>query len=296
MKFSKPTLLTLFAVWFAAASSLTGAGSAVVQTKDVSGFIKQNCLDCHNATEKSGGLHLAALPVLSESLESRNSWIRIYDRVHSGEMPPESKLTSAQREPFTNALRAALVAEISSQQEREGRTVLRRLNRREFENSLHDLLGVDVAIQHLLPEDGRSQGFDTVAEGLRTSVVQMEKYLEVIDVALDDAVRLTERPESINKRYRFQDEKEVRENLDTPEEHIDPISGQRHRRLAARLSYFFWSSPPDGELLRLASEGQLSNARAYAVDEGDPQSETRLPACRFRLSPSIPYRNHRFTN
>ncbi len=42
---------------------------------------------------------------------------------------------------------------------------MRRLNRREFENSLHDLLSISVPLQHLLPEDGRAQGFDTVAEG-----------------------------------------------------------------------------------------------------------------------------------
>ncbi len=281
MKFSQPTLLPRFFVCFAVAISLTGAfpgdSRAVAQTEVFGGFIKQNCLDCHNATEKSGGLDLVALPASSESLESRTQWIRIHDRVHSGEMPPDSKLTSVQREPFTNALRAALVDEISSQQEREGRTVLRRLNRREFENSLHDLLGVDVAIQHLLPEDGRSQGFDTVAEGLRISVVQVEKYFEAIDLALDDAVRLTVRPEFINKRFRFQDEKEVRENLDTPEEHVDPVSGQRHRRLFRELdnAVVFIShgyspdhlkqfSPPSKGLYRV-------RVSAYAVDSrGDP--------------------------
>ena len=249
----------------------------MAQTEDVSGFINQNCLDCHNAAEKSGGLDLGDLPVSFESLESRNMWIRIYDRVHSSEMPPESKLTAAQREPFTDALRTALVAEISSQQQREGRTVLRRLNRREFENSLHDLLGVDVAIQHLLPEDGRSQGFDTVAEGLRVSVVQMEKYLEAIDLALDDAVRLTERPEAINKRFRFQDEKEVRENLDTPEEHVDPASGQRHRRLFRELdnAVVFIShgySPDHLKQFSPPSQGRYRvRVSAYAVDSrGDP--------------------------
>lgn len=199
----------------------------MVQTKDVGGFIKQNCLDCHNATEKSGGLDLATLPVRSESLESRNSWIRIYDRVHSGEMPPESKLTPAQREPFTNALRAALVA----------------------------------------------GGADRFVQLAHTELDRGRSYEQAMRVALRGIL--------ISPRFLM---------LDESPGMLDDYA------LAARLSYFFWSSPPDGELLRLASEGQLSNARAYAVDEGDPQSETRLPACRFRLSPSIPYRNRRFTN
>jgi hypothetical protein len=79
------------------------------------------------------------------------------------------------------------------------------LNRREFENSLYDLLGIDTPLQHLLPEDGRASGYDTVAEGLRISGLQLEKYLEVIEVALDDCVRLTDAPEVFQKRLRYHD-------------------------------------------------------------------------------------------
>jgi hypothetical protein len=150
-------------------------------------------------------------------------------------MPPDSQIDLQQSKPFTDAIHSAVVDVIETRQQSEGRTVMRRLNRREFENSLRDLLGVELDVKHLLPEDGRSQGFDTVADGLRISAVQIEKALEVVDVALDAAVQLTERPNRFDKRLRFQDEKEVRENLDTPEDHVDPVSGQRHRRLFREL-------------------------------------------------------------
>ena len=222
-------------IWLVTTPVVAQVAIFASQPENVGEFLKQHCLDCHNSSDLSGGLDLHALPWSLESVESRDRWIKVYDRVNNGEMPPESKLTAEQCEPFAHAIRNALVSEISSQQLREGRTSLRRLNRREFENSVHDLLGVDVAIRHLLPEDGRSDGFDTVADGLRISAVQVEKYLEVIDLALDDAVRLTERPTIFNKRIRFHDEQEVRENLDIAEEHVDPVSGQRHRRLFREL-------------------------------------------------------------
>ncbi len=198
-------------------------------------FFTRHCEECHNATEKSGGLDLDALTWKTQSAENRDLWIKIHDRVQSGEMPPDSKLTEADRELFTRPLRTALVKEIGAEQKREGRTVMRRLNRREFENSLHDLLGITIPLQHLLPEDGRAHGFDTVAEGLRISAVQVEKYLEVIDLALDDAIRLTGRPATFQRRLRLHDEKEIRDNLDTSETQVDPVSGARHRRLFREL-------------------------------------------------------------
>ena len=46
----------------------------------------------------------------------------------------------------------------------EGRVVLRRLNRAQYENTVRDLLAVDINLKDLLPEDTPAYGFDTVAE------------------------------------------------------------------------------------------------------------------------------------
>ena len=68
--------------------------------------------------------------------------------------------------------------------------VLRRLNRVEYENTLHDLLAIDVPLQHYLPEDAAANGFDNVAEGLRLSMLHMEQYLEAADAAISAAMDL----------------------------------------------------------------------------------------------------------
>ncbi len=41
----------------------------------------------------------------------------------------------------------------------------------------------------MLPEDGKSHGFDNVAGGLSVSAVLLEKYLEAANVAFDDVIR-----------------------------------------------------------------------------------------------------------
>ena len=70
----------------------------------------------------------------------------------------------------------------------QGRVVLRRLNRVEYENTVRDLLGIDIELKELLPADGSADGFDNVGEALHTSSFLMEKYLEAADTALNVAI------------------------------------------------------------------------------------------------------------
>jgi hypothetical protein len=74
-----------------------------------------------------------------------------------------------------------------------------------------------VKVKDILPPDTPSHGFDTVADGLRFSQLQVEKYLEAADAALDAAINLTEKPKRFHERMSLKEEKTIRENLDTPE-------------------------------------------------------------------------------
>ena len=49
-------------------------------------------------------------------------------------------------------------------------------------------LGIDLPLLDLLPEDPRTDGFDTVSSGQQISHFQLEKYLDVADTVLDAAV------------------------------------------------------------------------------------------------------------
>ncbi len=65
----------------------------------------------------------------------------------------------------------------------------RRLTRTEYEHSLHDLLGIDIPLKVLLPEDRASHGFETVAEGQQLSHHQLARYLDAADLALTEAFK-----------------------------------------------------------------------------------------------------------
>ncbi len=91
--------------------------------------------------------------------------------------------------------------------------VLRRLNRVEYENTLHDLLAIDVPLQHFLPEDASVDGFDNVATGLRLSMLHMQQYLEAADAAITAAMDLRRRPPLVKRRLRYHDEESVRDDM-----------------------------------------------------------------------------------
>ena len=113
-------------------------------------------------------------------------WQSIQNRLRADEMPPEDQ-------PRPDAKQAAAViqwidarlVEVAARRKAEGRTVLRRLNRVEYQNTVRDLLGVDVDVKDLLPEDPVAFGFDNVGAALNISPLQLERYLEAADRALD---------------------------------------------------------------------------------------------------------------
>ncbi|MCF7787582.1 MAG: DUF1592 domain-containing protein [Prosthecobacter sp.] len=220
--------MTRFFVLFILASAASAA-----TLPPVTPFLEKHCTECHDGDVKKGGLDLTALAFKPEDRKNFDLWVKVYDRVNKGEMPPAKKPRpeAAALQSFQAALKTPLRGYELAEQTKNGRTVLRRLNRTEYENTVHDLLGISLPLKHILPEDTPLHGFDTVAEGLRFSQLQIEKYLEAADAALDAAIVLSKRPVGINQRYSYKKEEGIRKNLDTPpgtlSDKTNPKSGHR---------------------------------------------------------------------
>ena len=149
-------------------------------------FLNRHCADCHNDTTQEGELNLAALKF---DVASRDRWITIFDRAKSGEMPPkdearpDSKLLAA----FLGTLSKSLDDSYDAEHKKLGRVRSRRLTRAEYENTMHDLLGIDIPLQEVLPEDTYSHGFANVAKAQQVSHYLLKDYLNAADAALDAA-------------------------------------------------------------------------------------------------------------
>src|SRR5580700_3870611 len=74
--------------------------------------------------------------------------------------------------------------------------LLHRLNRKEYENAVHDLLLVDVNGADLLPPDDSAQGFDNIASALQVSPSFIEQYVHAAhNVALAALGKRDTRPQ-----------------------------------------------------------------------------------------------------
>jgi hypothetical protein len=156
----------------------------------------RHCIDCHNADSPEGNLDLTTIQYDPSDRELFSRWIKIHDRVQAGEMPPldHEKLNDEEKASFIDELEMQLSQADRQRQSAHGPGVLRRLTGAEFETSLIDLLHIPLRIRDLLPPDATGFGFGTVGGALNMSVVQMESYLQAIDVVLDEAIKLIDRP------------------------------------------------------------------------------------------------------
>src|SRR4051812_1427776 len=56
---------------------------------EIFGFTKNYCSSCHNAVDREGGLDLGTVTYAPGNSTNFLTWVKVHDRVQSGEMPPK---------------------------------------------------------------------------------------------------------------------------------------------------------------------------------------------------------------
>lgn len=174
----------------AACAFALGAGTTRAENDavTVASFLEKHCFECHGEDVQKGGLRLDTLPRRLDDAGNFERWAEVYGRVSAHEMPPakcRNQPVAGDRAAFAGELKQALLDSENRRRAIDGRVVLRRINRSEYEHSVHDLFGIDVELKDLLPEDANAGGFDNMSAALSMSSILLERYLEAADVALD---------------------------------------------------------------------------------------------------------------
>ncbi|MCY2964192.1 MAG: DUF1587 domain-containing protein, partial [Planctomycetota bacterium] len=166
-------------------------------------FLAKHCQSCHAGDSPASGLDLASLKFDPASSENFALWVRIHDRIQSGEMPPrdQPRPTADEVAAVTGELRQSLTLAEKERFAAEGRTGVRRLTRAEYENTIRDLFEMPgIALAGSLPSDGSANGFDKNADALDISHVNLAKYVEAADHVLDLAIATRPQPPTVQKR------------------------------------------------------------------------------------------------
>jgi hypothetical protein len=149
-------------------------------------FLVRHCADCHAGGASEGGFSLDTLDDDLQRPAAFERWQRIHDRVAAGEMPP-SDADQPDRET-RNEFLGKLAARLTRVHAAQKGTVLRRLNRQEYENTINDLFGTHLNLVATLPEEVRSHEFDNVGAALGISSIQLQRYLEGARAAIDASI------------------------------------------------------------------------------------------------------------
>ena len=182
-RFLFPVCLTV--LWLCASSH--AATSEVHFPQEHQTFFKKHCLDCHDSATQEGGVDLEALSFTIATIEQAERWQKVLNVLNSGEMPPEDsgQPGGIEKADFLDELAQTMVSARRSLADSGGRITMRRLNRREYQNTVEQLLGLKVDVSSL-PADGGSGTFDTVGVSQFISSDQIEQYLKLGRSAIDE--------------------------------------------------------------------------------------------------------------
>lgn len=161
---------------------------------DVEQLIESSCIGCHDGSSDNG-LDFETLPQDLSDTKVALKWEQVFDRVQSGEMPPDSEVR-----PDAKLLKGALVSlkekltAASLNTQKYGRISARRLTKLELGYTLQDLLKINDDITSAIPDEVESGGFDVIGANQRISGVHIEAYLKTAEEALDRAIQTGPNP------------------------------------------------------------------------------------------------------
>ena len=170
-------------------------------------FLDYHCYECHDSATEKGEREFESLNLPLTSLHDLIMAQEIIDQITLKEMPPkkEEQPKDEERLAVIRALQGEVAAARSRFKSNGGKTVMRRLSDREYENTMAVLFGRRVDTLGLtldFPKEKTSHHLDTVGESLVTSGFLLDQYFQ-------SAQRLVEnrlgKPEMEVKSWHFSD-------------------------------------------------------------------------------------------
>ncbi|MEC9353307.1 MAG: DUF1592 domain-containing protein, partial [Planctomycetota bacterium] len=142
-------------------------------------YLSKYCNTCHNEEESKGDLELHEYRVASSAIKDKDVWEKVAKKIKEARMPPRKSRQPT--EPETAKVLAwidAAVFELDEGKSRDpGRVTMRRLNKVEYNNTVRDLVGLDLDMADAFPADEIGYGFDNISDLLSIPPLLMEKYL-----------------------------------------------------------------------------------------------------------------------
>lgn len=159
-------------------------------TQRVRPVLEQFCADCH-ASDSENNAKFLSTQTVAELIATRSTWRSVAEQLRNRTMPPadERQPNEEDRIHVSAWIDATLQTTACDGEEYAGAVTTRRLNRREYANTVRDLVGVELDFATTLPVDsGGGEGFDNNGETLFLPPLLLERYLEAAQQIVDIAI------------------------------------------------------------------------------------------------------------
>ena len=198
MRFFFPKSFIIFCFPVIACVSL--GARTISYEKQVAPLLKKYCIECHGPNEQENDVRVDTMDLDFVSGPDRETWHDMLDMLYLGDMPPEEETQPKvrERELITEWITAQMTAAAEERRSTSGMGVIRRLTRYEYNNTMADLLGLELDYaQNLPPESNSYDGFQNNGSIMGMSSMQLEYYLKAAQLGLSMALVEGSQPERL---------------------------------------------------------------------------------------------------
>ena len=173
--------------------------------QEIQPLLKRYCYSCHVGSVKSGNVAFDEIKSYAALRQNRKLFQKVLKNVRSGLMPPAGmeQPAAAAKQSIAQWIKTYVYG-IDAANPDPGRVTVRRLNRVEYSNTIHDLIGVDYDTQTEFPTDDAGHGFDNIGDVLTISPMLMEKYLNAAQSIISQAAAAIKMPARSIRRFAAQ--------------------------------------------------------------------------------------------
>ena len=172
-------------------------------------FFETYCVKCHGPDKSKGKLTLHTLDgdLAAGAGGELDRWEDILDVLEYEEMPPEEEKqpSDAEREAVKQWIDRGMRDHVAQASNAKSTPLARRLTNFEYQNTMRDLLGIDLELIKDLPQDPeKPYHFNNSAEFMRLGPEQLDRYLKAARRALASAIVDPEKPEVHRQTWTFE--------------------------------------------------------------------------------------------
>jgi mono/diheme cytochrome c family protein len=258
--------------------------------RELKPFLTTYCVECHGPAKQKGERRMDALTGEIADLNALVDLQDVLDQLNLGEMPPAKakQPTDEERRRVVTWLTARIERFHQERKAPAAQTVLRRLNAREYRNTVRDLLHLEMAMFDPtagFPRDQTTDHLDNVGESLVTSAHLLERYLVAADRIITKVITPGAKPPvqkwEFHEHFRQQPEIDQVHGKTNGFSHItlyDVVGADKHEGAYGPILAFRQGVPHDGFYELRFKATALNRQHPYDIDfvGTDPNEPLRL--------------------